>query len=111
MFKVYELHKSSRIEFEFLGKNNFSDVLYLSIHSSHSILKTTFFYPLNVKENVVYNLKISKSFVKNVEWLHQTNCLNDKLKYLSTERRMYSFEDCINSCVLNKMVEDGIRMG
>ncbi len=22
-FKVYELHKSSRIEFEFLGKNNF----------------------------------------------------------------------------------------
>ncbi len=105
-FKVYELHKSSRIEFEFLGKSNFSDLLYLSIHSSHSIFKTTFFYPLNIKENIVYNFKISKSFVQNLEWPHQTNCLKDKLKYHSTERRIYSFEDCINSCVLNKMVEN-----
>jgi hypothetical protein len=105
-FKVYELDKWSRIEYEVLVKHNFSDVLYLSIHSSHSIFKTTFFYPINIEENKVYNFKISKSFVTNLEWPHETNCLKDKLKYHSTKRRIYSFEDCINSCVLNKMLEN-----
>jgi hypothetical protein len=105
-FKVYELDKWSRIQYEVLGKHNFSDVLYLSIHSSHSIFKTTFFYPINIEENKFYNFKISKCFVTNLEWPHETNCLKNKLKYHSTERRIYSFEDCINSCVLNKMLEN-----
>ncbi len=93
-FKNYDLNKLSRIEFEFLGKNNFSDLLYLSIHSSRSIFKTTFFYSINFnnysEENIVHSFKISKSFVRNLEWPHETNCLKKVFKHQSTGRRIYS---------------------
>jgi hypothetical protein len=105
----YEFNKWSGIEIEFLGKNYFSDLLYLSIHSSQSIFKTTFFYPINFgadsEEKLVYSFKFSKSSVRILEWPHETNCLKDKFIYESNGKTIYSFQNCINSCILSKIYE------
>jgi hypothetical protein len=108
-FRNYEFNKWSAIEIEFLGKNNFSDLLYLSIHSSQSIFKTTFFYPINFgadsEEKFVYSFKFSKSFVRILEWPHETNCFKNKSIYESNGKIIHSFQDCINSCILRKIFE------
>jgi hypothetical protein len=80
-FENLKMHKSSHIELRLIldeledfhkpRKNNFSDLLYLSIHSSQSILKTNFFFELNLipysGENIVQRFSFSKSIVHNLQ--------------------------------------------
>jgi hypothetical protein len=112
------MNKSSRIEFEFLSEGfeniksyfvkdkNIKDLIYLSLHSSQSIYKTKFFHSIdiNFKSNhqIVNKFKFSKILVTGLEWPFQTYCENNYIKNKSENRFIYSFEDCVNSCIFEK---------
>jgi hypothetical protein len=111
------MDKSSRIDFTFLLEvfkdnfgfrflnNNNSDLVYASVHSSQSVFKTGNFQPIDITFDpnikVVNSFEFSKVIIRNLQWPHETNCLSNK--YISKFQIIYSFDDCVNSCILDKI--------
>jgi hypothetical protein len=110
----YKMDKSSLIEFKFIPKNfeqyyhyfpsSELDFIYLSIHSSHSIYSTSNFHRIKIrfKSNEDLDYKFSRSYVQNLEWPHETNCIN----YQIVDGLIYPFEDCFNNCILGQQIKN-----
>jgi hypothetical protein len=107
------MDKSSLIEFK-LNEKNFEkfyfsmhykdlDLIYISIHSTQSVFSASNFHPMNIifKSNVDLFYKFSKSYVQNLEWPYRTNCIKSKTE----DGLTYNFDDCFNSCILNKKIQ------
>jgi hypothetical protein len=116
----YEMDKSSRIDFTFRSEllrenfgfrrylnNNKEDLVYVSVHSSQSVFKTGNFQPIDIAFDpnikIVNSFEFSKIIVQNLQWPHETNCVKQKYEFISKFQRIYSFDDCVNSCVLDKI--------
>ncbi len=115
----YGMNKSSRIEFYFLPEllrnknivlkdNKIIELMYLSVYSSQSIFKTGDFQPINISfdsnDRVVYKFEFSKIIVRSLRWPHEMNCKSNEIK-ATISKLIYSFEDCVNSCILNRIIK------
>ncbi len=117
-FMDYEIDKPSRIDFTFwlelfkdnLGfrrylNNNKSDLVYVSVHSPQSVFKTGNFQPIDINFDpnikIVNSFEFSKIIVQNLQWPHETNCLKNEI--IPKFQLTYSFDDCVNSCVFDKI--------
>jgi hypothetical protein len=113
-FNGFKMNKSSFIEFlipskllknEYNLNRNETDLVYVSVHSSQSIFKTDSFQPIIISfesdKQVVQNFKFSKILVQSLHWPHDTNCINNE--FTSKSGVIYSFDDCVNSCIFAKI--------
>jgi hypothetical protein len=105
------MNKSSRIEFAFNSEefkhyyNQSYDWIIgkidLSVHSSQSVFKTGDFHPINTTNRMINYFEFSKYFVKSLEWPHETNCKSNEIELKSENELIYSFDDCVNSCIFD----------
>jgi len=99
-----ELFKDN-VGFRRFLNNNKLDLVYVSVHSSQSVFKTGNLQPIHITfdPNIkfVNSFEFSKIIVQNLQWPHETNCL--KNTFISKFQRIYSFDDCVNSCILDKI--------
>jgi hypothetical protein len=102
-FIEFEIVEENFDEFLFLNKN-FS--LYLSIHSPNSLFSSIYFHKVNVSliHNCYSHYTFSKITVENLEWPYQTDCKSS----ISKNEIIYSYEGCLNSCILNRMLKRNI---
>jgi hypothetical protein len=114
-FVNYEMIKSNSIEFSFLSKefgnyiqfeDSITEKIYVSVHSSQSIFKTADFKPINIlfNKNRIFNyFQFSKHFVKSLQWPYETNCRSNEIESQTENELIYSFDDCVNSCIFDKI--------
>jgi hypothetical protein len=106
------MDKSSRIEFAFNSEEfkhyyNQSydwiiEKIHLSVHSSQSVFKTGDFHPINITNRMINYFEFSEYFVKSLKWPHETNCKSNEIELKSENELIYSFDDCVNSCIFDK---------
>ncbi len=114
-FINYEMIKSNSIEFSFLSKefgnyiqfeDSITEKIYVSVHSSQSIFRTTDFQPINImfNKNRIFNyFQFSKHVVKSLQWPYETNCKSNQIESKTENELIYSFDDCVNSCIFDKI--------
>ncbi len=111
-FVNYKMDKSSRIEFDFISEKfkhyyNQSydwiiEKIRLSVHSSQSVFKTGVFQLINSTNRVINYFEFSKYVVKGLQRPYETNCKTNEIKLKSENELIYSFDDCVNSCIFDK---------
>jgi hypothetical protein len=114
-FVNYEMIKSSRIEFAFNSEefrnyirfnNSNIEKIYLSVHSSQSVFKTGVFQPINItferNTQMINYFEFSKYIVKSLRWPYETNCKSNQIESKSRIELIYSFDDCVNTCIFDK---------
>ncbi len=114
-FIKYKMDKSSRIKINFslelsqriVGRNQFIDSVYMSVHSSQSIFKSGIFQAIDInvehKSRIAYKFAFSKIIVKSLEWPHETDCKINSIENKLENQIIYSYDDCVNSCILDKI--------
>ncbi len=78
------------------------------VNSSKSIFSSNNFHLLKIhfKNDQQLVHKVSRSYVQYLEWPYQTNCIKSKIVNGMT----YTFEDCLYSYILNKMLKKNSRI-
>jgi hypothetical protein len=109
----YVVDKYNFIEFEIVEENfdeflifNKNFLLHLSIHSPNSLFSSIYFHTINVGliHNCYSSYTFSKITVENLEWPYQTDCKSS----ISKNEIIYSYEGCLNSCILDKILMKNI---
>jgi hypothetical protein len=79
----------------------------MSSYSSQSIFQARDFQPILIRQtnerHEVLNFKFSKNILKIVQWPHETDCKINTIDYKAEKQVLYSFGDCVNSCIFRKM--------